>query len=248
MQNLPGTPWPPAAARFTQHVVGHAEAAGGEQVLPVAVVGERSRLAHQPVDDVPVVDPVLAASTQPRQLLHLLARTRPRPARRTAGPPPARRSAGWAPSRRCPPRGSGCPYPPARAAACTPPDAVPATARRRQFLGQPLPPARVQLRQQLRKKRLVVRPTRAKSRLPRSISAWSTARLNRWWRCSTSPFSLALPGLDRLPCQPVVPQQGLIARVNSSLFAPVVHRRRQPVGAMFAARRPVPTARSASLR
>jgi hypothetical protein len=53
-----------------QGVVGHAEAAAGEQVGLVAVVGERPRLTHQPVDDVPVVDPVLAPTPQPRQRFH----------------------------------------------------------------------------------------------------------------------------------------------------------------------------------
>ena len=52
-----------------QPVVGQAEAARREQLVAVAVVGERPRLAHQPVDDVPVGDPVLAPATQPRQAL-----------------------------------------------------------------------------------------------------------------------------------------------------------------------------------
>ncbi len=52
-----------------QPVVGEAEAAGGEQLVAVAVAGERPRLAHQPVDHVPVGDPVLAPAAQPRQPL-----------------------------------------------------------------------------------------------------------------------------------------------------------------------------------
>ena len=55
-----------------QHVVDHAEVAAGKQVRTVAIVGERPGLAHQPVDDVPVLDVMLATSTQPRQLLHPL--------------------------------------------------------------------------------------------------------------------------------------------------------------------------------
>jgi hypothetical protein len=62
----------PSRLLLHQQVVGHAEAAGGEQVGPIAVVGERSRLAHQPVDDVPVVDLVLAASAQTGQFFHPL--------------------------------------------------------------------------------------------------------------------------------------------------------------------------------
>lgn len=38
----------------------------------IAVVLERSRLAQQPVDHMPILDPVLAATTQTRQPLHTL--------------------------------------------------------------------------------------------------------------------------------------------------------------------------------
>ncbi len=55
-----------------QPVVGQPEAARREQVVAVAVVGEGARLAHQPVDDVPVFDAMLAAAAQPRQAFHLL--------------------------------------------------------------------------------------------------------------------------------------------------------------------------------
>jgi hypothetical protein len=62
----------PGRLPLEQQVVGHAEAAAGEQVGTVAVVSERSRLAHQGVDDVSVVDLVLATSPQTGQLGHLL--------------------------------------------------------------------------------------------------------------------------------------------------------------------------------
>jgi len=52
-----------------QPVIGQAEAAGREQLLAVAIAGERPRFAHQPVDDVAVGDPVLAPAAQPRQAL-----------------------------------------------------------------------------------------------------------------------------------------------------------------------------------
>jgi hypothetical protein len=50
-------------------VVGGAEARRREQLGPVAVVGERPRLADQGVDHVAVVDLVLALAAQPRHLL-----------------------------------------------------------------------------------------------------------------------------------------------------------------------------------
>jgi hypothetical protein len=62
----------PLRPLLKEQVVSHAEAAAGEQVRSVTVVGERPRLAHQPVDDVPVLDAVLAPSPQSRQFLHPL--------------------------------------------------------------------------------------------------------------------------------------------------------------------------------
>jgi hypothetical protein len=64
LQILPGRPLRRPGA---EQVIGQAEAAGGEQVVAVAVGGERARLAHQPVDDVPVDNAVLAPPPQPRQ-------------------------------------------------------------------------------------------------------------------------------------------------------------------------------------
>jgi hypothetical protein len=61
----------PLRLLLDQPVIDEAEATGGEQVVAVAVVGKRPRLAHQPVDDVPVVDAVVAPATQARQALDL---------------------------------------------------------------------------------------------------------------------------------------------------------------------------------
>jgi hypothetical protein len=55
-----------------QPVIGQPEAARREQIVAVAIVGEGARLAHQPVDDVPVRDAMLAAAAQTRQAFHLL--------------------------------------------------------------------------------------------------------------------------------------------------------------------------------
>jgi hypothetical protein len=48
-----------------QGVVGHAKTTAGEQILPIHVVGKGAGLADQRVDDVPVIDGMLAASRQP---------------------------------------------------------------------------------------------------------------------------------------------------------------------------------------
>jgi hypothetical protein len=55
-----------------QHVVGDPEPAGRKHRVAVAVLLERSRLAHQPVDDVAVLDAVLAPATKPRESVQFL--------------------------------------------------------------------------------------------------------------------------------------------------------------------------------
>jgi hypothetical protein len=61
----------PLRVLLDQSVIDETEATGREQVVTVAVVGKSPRLAHQPVDDVPVVDAVVAPTTQPGQTLDL---------------------------------------------------------------------------------------------------------------------------------------------------------------------------------
>jgi hypothetical protein len=54
-----------------QEVVGHPEPAGGEHRIAVAVLLERPGLAHQPVDDVAVLDAMLASASESRQGVEL---------------------------------------------------------------------------------------------------------------------------------------------------------------------------------
>jgi hypothetical protein len=56
-----------ATPSVLQHVIGDPEPAGRKHRVAVAVLLERSRLAHQPVDDVAVLDAVLPPATKPRQ-------------------------------------------------------------------------------------------------------------------------------------------------------------------------------------
>ena len=56
----------PLRLLLLQQIVSEAKAAGGEQVGPVAVIGKGSRLADQPVDEVSVLDLVLALAPQTR--------------------------------------------------------------------------------------------------------------------------------------------------------------------------------------
>jgi hypothetical protein len=57
-----------------QRVVGPAEGHRRVQLLAIDVAGKRPRLPHQPVDHVPVVDPMLRLTTQPLHGLHPLPR------------------------------------------------------------------------------------------------------------------------------------------------------------------------------
>jgi hypothetical protein len=57
-----------------QSIVGHAKITRREQGRTIPVVREGARLAHQPVDEVPIVDVVLVTSTQPWQPFHQLLR------------------------------------------------------------------------------------------------------------------------------------------------------------------------------
>ena len=57
-----------------QPIVGLAKAAVGEQILAIPIILKGARLAHQLVDDVPIVDGVLVASHQPWQGVHATSR------------------------------------------------------------------------------------------------------------------------------------------------------------------------------
>jgi hypothetical protein len=57
-----------------QRVIRQAEHARREQLLPIAILGKRSRLPHQPVDHVPVVHPLLVPAPQTRQAFEQLLR------------------------------------------------------------------------------------------------------------------------------------------------------------------------------
>jgi hypothetical protein len=52
--------------RLTELVVSHPKPAGGKEVLPIAVILECARLAHEPIDHVAIVNPVLPLTAKPR--------------------------------------------------------------------------------------------------------------------------------------------------------------------------------------
>jgi hypothetical protein len=195
----------------------------------VAVVHERSRLADQPVDHVPVFDPVLASTTQTRQPLHTLPgvphldllhadpRLHPLPDQaarhrihvvlhmnraatvHTHRPPLARFQT------------------PARQ-----------RTQLRQLLGQTLLSARVELLEQPAQERLILRPA---GEVPAATQQQRLLQrpLELPMALLAVPVLVGLARLDRLAPQTVVPQQPLVTLGKRRAFRPRRYRRRQPI-------------------
>ena len=216
-----------------QPVIGHAEAARREQLLTVAIAGERPRLAHQPVDDVPVGDPVFAPPTQPRQALHQalgvpdLDVVGVQPGLHPFPDQPAGHRVGVAADV----DGAATihPHPDALAG-------VEALPRQRpqqgQFLDQPRLPAAVALREQLPQKGLIRRPADEVA-----AAAQHEGLVQRPLELAVALLHVTvlmrLRRVDRLALQAVVPQQRLVAALKGR---PIAARRdggRQGIGAMY---------------
>jgi hypothetical protein len=215
-----------------QGVIRQPEDARREQLLAVAVLGKRPRLAHQPVDDVPVVDALLVSATQPRQHLDPLLRVpdlqvlheqshlntlADQPAGHRVTVPP---DVDQAPLIDLHLQSLARLQPPRRQ-----------RPQHRLFLRQPRPPARVELPQELTQELRV--------RLPVDEVATASQHQRLVHSLLEPPVPLldvaVLVGLSRLnllPRQPVVPQQRLVALRKLLAIRQVVDRRAQPVGAM----------------
>jgi hypothetical protein len=222
----------PLRLLFEQQIVGQAEATGGEQVGPVTVVGERPRLPHQPVDDVPVLDVVLAPTPQPGEPLDaalgvpdldllridagldLLA---DQPARHRIGVPrdvngAALIHAYLPPLARFQPTSRQLP-------------------QQRQLLRQSRLPVRIELLEVPSQECLVGGPAGEVAAAPQEQRL-----LQRSFELAMALFGVAVlvgvTGLDGLALQTVVPQQGLVSLREGRSLGPRWHGRRQPVGAM----------------
>lgn len=195
-------PGRPLRLLLDQPVVDQAEATRRKQVVPIAVVGEGPRFAHQPVDDVPVVDALLAPTAQARQAFdealaipHLdvvgvqacldpfadqAARHRVRVVADVDGT--ARIHSHF--------NALGCVHPLGRQ-----------RPQHSQLLGEPRPPALVPLGEQLPQERFVGRPA-GEVAAAAQHQGLVQHRLNWRWLCSTSPFSCDFVGLMAWPCKP----------------------------------------------
>lgn len=222
----------PPRLLLTQPVVGQAEAAGREQVRPVAVVGERPRLAYQPVDHVPVLDPLLAPTAQPRQPLHAplcvpdLDPLRVHPRLHPLPDQASRHRVGVAldVDRAAPVH----PHAPVlvrlQAPARQPPQPGP-------LLRQTLLPVGIELFEQLLQEALVFRPTAEVPAAPQQQRLLQGS-LELPVALLAVAVLVGLPRLNRLTFQAVVTQQRSVTLREQRPFRPGRHRRGQPVRTM----------------
>lgn len=215
-----------------QPVVSQAEATGGEQVLAVAVVGEGAWLAHQPVDDVPVFDAMLAPAPQPRQPLDPPLRI---PDLDMVGvqaglDPFADQPAGHRIGVAGDVDGAARIHSHMNALTC-----VHTLARQRpqhgQLFRQPRLPASVPLGQHLPHKRFVRHPT-----VEVTAAAQQQRLIQRPLELPMALLDVAvlvrLRRIDGLPLQTVVLQQGRVALLKRVPIAARRHGRGQRIGAM----------------
>lgn len=215
-----------------QQVVGQAEAAAGEQVRPVTVGGEGPRLAHQPVDDVPVLDLVLAPPPQPGQALDLLLAVPNLDALGVqAGLHPLTdQPAGHRVNVPFHPDGTARLHPYPQPLSCLQ-TAVRQRPQHGHLLGQASLPPGVEPGEQLPQEGRVGVAT---GEVPAAAEHQGLVQ---------GPLELAvtlldiavlvgLARLDRLPLKPVVPQQRLIPLLEDPGVRPRLHGRREPVGAV----------------
>jgi hypothetical protein len=222
----------PLRLLLDQPVIHQPKATRREQVVAVAVVGERPRLAHQPVDDVPVLDAMLAPTAQPGQAFDQalgipdLEVLRVQPGLDPFADQPAGHRVGVAADV----DGAATIHAHVQALA-----GVEALCRQgpqqRQFLDEPPLPALITLNEQLPHKRLVGGP---------AVKVPAAAQHQGLVQC---PFELAvalldiavLMGLrrvDRLALQAIVPQQCLVTLLKGRAVTAGRDRGRQRIGPM----------------
>jgi hypothetical protein len=213
-----------------QRVIGDAEDARGKQVLAIPILSERAGLAHQPVDDVPVVHQVLVPSPESRQLFDELLRVphfhmfrvqpyvyflTDQPARHHVAVPLHVNQAALVHStsqpltRFQPPRRQGPQHP--------------------QFLREPLTPTGVEPHFQFPQKTHV---GFAIDKVPAATQHQGLIR--RLLKTPVALFDVAIlvgvGGLDLLPCESVMLQQSLITLPKLLALRGVVHRQAHTVG------------------
>jgi hypothetical protein len=215
-----------------QPVVDQAETARREQLVAVAIAGERSRLTHQPVDDVPVGDPLLAPATQTRQALDqaLGVPDLDVVGVQTGLDPFPDQPAGHRVGIAADVDGAATIHPHRDALA-----GVEALPRQRpqqgQILGEPRLPTSIPMREQLPQERLIRRPA---GEVP--AAAQHQGLVQRPLELPVALLHVAvlmrLRRVDRLALQAVVSQQRLITPLKGRSIAAGRNGGRQGIGAM----------------
>jgi hypothetical protein len=226
---LPGRP---LRSLLEQHVVGHAEATAGKEIGLVTIIAERSRLANQPVDDVPIVHAVLASTPQPRHDLHLLLAVPDLdPLGIQAGLDPlADQSATHRVDIAFDTDGAARLHPHPQ------PLAGFQTMRRQRsqqgsLLGQAVVATGVALSQHLSQEPLVRLAADKIATAPQQQTLLQGS-LELVMALLAVAILMGLASVDRLPGQAVVAQQSLVASLEDLGVGPRLNRRGQPVGAM----------------
>ncbi len=223
-----------------QRVVSDTKHARRKQLLAITVLGKRSRLTYEPVDDVPVVDLLLIAAAQPRHTLdellgvpHLqVLRVQPyldlladQSARHHVAVPLHTNQAALVHptlqtlTRFQPPRGQG--------------------TQHRQFFREPLTPAGVELVQKHAQK------TRVRAAAEEILAAPQHQRLGHGFLKTPVPLLdvavlVGVSGLNLLPHESVMLQQSLITLPELLALRGVVHGQAHAIG-------PVPRRHTAQL-
>jgi hypothetical protein len=213
-----------------QAVVGHPEHAGGKQLLAIAVLGKGARLAHQPIDHVPIIHPLLVPAPQARQSFQQLLRVpnlqvlhmqsdfhhfADQPARHRVAVPFDMDQAALV-------HATGAPLARFQAPRWQRPQG-------RQIFKHALPPASIERLLDLVQKLAVRLPTR---KIP--AAAQHQRLVHRLLETPVTlfdvPVLVGVGGLNLLPAQAVMIQQGLITLRELFTLRQIVHRRAQPIG------------------
>ena len=216
-----------------QGVVRHPEPAGGEHRVAVAVLLERPRLAHQPVDHVAVLDPVPAPAPKPRQLVHP---TGPVPDLQAFGPDVDLDPLADQPARHRVDVPADVDRAPAVDPDLDPPARLqPPRRQRRQhglLLGEPLGAVGVLPGHDLAEERLVL-PGAGEVAAPAKHQGLVDGLLDPVVSLLHVPILVRLPRLDRLGLQSVMVQQGLVSPCEHLRIGVGLDRGTEAVGAVL---------------
>jgi hypothetical protein len=218
---------------FAEPIVGHAEPRGREQIVAIGVLRERTRLANQRVDHMPIVHRVTVATHQPRQRVHTAIGV---PHLDTVGEEPRfHRLADQSTVHRVDVAVNVNQAPAVDATQHFPTRREPRVRQRTQhgqLLREAILPTRVTGFHLVFQEQIVLLATREVAGAPQQQSL-----IDRRFEVPVRRLRIAilvgLPHVDPLTRQPVVRQQVAVASLKLAFRGMIVHRRREAVAAVF---------------